>query len=236
MTDRISEALRLVSALSSAGSPEKAVELFEKAVEPFGVRIYAGAAVINPLRATENLIIDNWSEEWTEFYHGTRAFIYDPVFAGMTKRESFYWRDLKANGPKGAKLMKDAGEIGMKDGFTAVHERPGQFDVSVSVSGDKLEWTDLERGVVSFVASSFMARVLYLRDVTRMEKVQTLSPREAGLLLQAAIGRSDKEIAQELELSPNTVWSYWKNIRRKLNVHDRASAVAMATLTRQITP
>ncbi|MET0182089.1 MAG: LuxR C-terminal-related transcriptional regulator [Caulobacterales bacterium] len=236
MADRVLDALAIVSQLSAAGSEKRAVELFEKAVEPFGIQVYAGSAVLNPARANENLTITNWSEEWSEFYFGKRAFVYDPIYVNMAKRETFFWRDLPPNGLKGAALMKDAGEFGMKDGFTAVHERPGEVSVTISLSGNRLDWTDTEQGVVSFVATSFMARVLYLRDAAQMDSFKALSPQEGAILMHAALGRTDKEIALALELSPNTIAFYWKNVRKKLGVTDRTSAVAVASLTRQILP
>lgn len=54
-------------------------------------------------------------------------------------------------------------------------------------------------------------------DVHR-EKFLTLSHREKDVLLQMALGKSNKEIASVLFITVNTVETHRKNIKRKLEV------------------
>jgi DNA-binding CsgD family transcriptional regulator len=61
-----------------------------------------------------------------------------------------------------------------------------------------------------------------------------LSPRERTILELIARGQSNKEIARELGITPETVKSHVKNIFTKLEVDKRAKAVARAAaITRQ---
>ena len=53
-----------------------------------------------------------------------------------------------------------------------------------------------------------------------------LTPREREVIQLAADGRSTPEIAGALFLSPGTVKTHFQHIYEKLDVHDRASAVA----------
>jgi LuxR family maltose regulon positive regulatory protein len=55
-----------------------------------------------------------------------------------------------------------------------------------------------------------------------------LSPRERTILELIARGQSNKEIARELGITPETVKSHVKNIFIKLEVDKRAKAVARA--------
>ena len=55
-----------------------------------------------------------------------------------------------------------------------------------------------------------------------------LTPRELDVLRRAADGKTAREIAAELVLSPATVSTHLKNIYEKYEVSDRASAVAKA--------
>lgn len=55
-----------------------------------------------------------------------------------------------------------------------------------------------------------------------------LSPREKNILELIALGRSNKEIARSLGVTPETVKSHLKNIFIKLNVEKRAQAVVRA--------
>jgi DNA-binding NarL/FixJ family response regulator len=56
---------------------------------------------------------------------------------------------------------------------------------------------------------------------------QTLSPQEQRIVALVAEGKTNKEIAQELQLSPNTVKNYLSNAFQKLQVTRRAQAVAL---------
>lgn len=56
-----------------------------------------------------------------------------------------------------------------------------------------------------------------------------LTPREAEALAAMARGLSNKAIAAELGISPDTVKDYLENVYRKLDVRDRVSAVRRAT-------
>ena len=55
-----------------------------------------------------------------------------------------------------------------------------------------------------------------------------LSPRERGVLLLICRGLSNKCIARELEIAPETVKSHAKRILLKLSARTRAEAVARA--------
>ncbi|HOB29360.1 MAG: response regulator transcription factor [Dethiobacteria bacterium] len=55
-----------------------------------------------------------------------------------------------------------------------------------------------------------------------------ISPREKEVLMEIALGKSNKEIAQSLFISENTVKNHVGNILQKLEVNSRAHAVAKA--------
>ena len=52
-----------------------------------------------------------------------------------------------------------------------------------------------------------------------------LSPRERQIATLISVGRSDKEIAEELNISPATVATHNKNIFKKLSVHSRIELI-----------
>jgi DNA-binding CsgD family transcriptional regulator len=57
---------------------------------------------------------------------------------------------------------------------------------------------------------------------------ESLSAREGDILRLIAEGRSNKEIARDLAITPETVKSHVKHIFAKLNVEKRAQAVSRA--------
>ncbi len=238
--DRTAAALGLIGELSSAPTVSRAIDIFQQAVEPFGITIYRTGAIGNIVRGqVEAATITNWSPEWEEFYLGARAFTFDPVAqAVMQGAEGFFWNEVKWE-PTQAKrrLMRDAAEVGMVDGFVAMRSAPGELKCMITMAAPHaLDWTSLERGVVSFIANSLMSRLLHLRDIQLAPKVQTTSEREKDILHRAALGRSDKTIALELGCAHDTVRAHWRSIRRKLVASDRAQAVAVAIWSGQIGP
>jgi DNA-binding CsgD family transcriptional regulator len=134
--------------------------------------------------------------------------------------------------------MADAAEVGHVDGFMAVRSVPGELKTLVSMASSRpiLDWTQIERGVVTFVANTLISRVLYLREVQLAPEVAALSDREKDILRHAALGRPDKQIALALDCAHDTVRAHWRSIRRKLVANDRAHAVAVAIWSGQIAP
>jgi DNA-binding CsgD family transcriptional regulator len=63
---------------------------------------------------------------------------------------------------------------------------------------------------------------------SHLDTVIALTAREIEVLLLAADGHSGPELAQALMLSPATVNAHFKHIYRKLDVRNRAGAVAKA--------
>ena len=54
-----------------------------------------------------------------------------------------------------------------------------------------------------------------------------LTSREIQLVALCAQGMSDKEVAQSLSLSVQTVATYWKRLKRRLNAGNRSEVIAM---------
>jgi DNA-binding CsgD family transcriptional regulator len=65
-------------------------------------------------------------------------------------------------------------------------------------------------------------------DPTDARPIPRLTPREHEVLQLAAEGRSTREIAAVLVLSPGTVKTHLQHIYHKLDARDRVSAVATA--------
>jgi LuxR family quorum sensing-dependent transcriptional regulator len=238
--DRASIALGLIGELSSAPTVSRAVDVFQTAVEPFGVDLYRTGAVGNAARGgLEAATVGNWTAEWENFYLGSRAFSFDPIAQEMMKgAEGFFWHDVSwTPTPNRRRFMDAAAQAGHVDGFMAVRSSPGELKTVVSMSGAQpLDWNQLERGVMTFTANALMSRLLYLREVQLAPKVVALSDREKHILQHAALGRPDKRIALELDCAHDTVRAHWRSIRRKLVASDRAHAVAVAIWSGQIAP
>jgi DNA-binding NarL/FixJ family response regulator len=68
-----------------------------------------------------------------------------------------------------------------------------------------------------------------IRQLTKAEQsVATLSTREVEVLQIIAYGSTNREVAEALHISPQTVKTYLERIFTKLGVSDRTRAVAVA--------
>ncbi|GIH93953.1 response regulator [Planobispora siamensis] len=65
-------------------------------------------------------------------------------------------------------------------------------------------------------------------DVTPVEGLDTLTPREREMVAWVATGRSNDEIAKELVISPDTVRTHVSRAMVKLHARDRAQLVVFA--------
>jgi len=73
-----------------------------------------------------------------------------------------------------------------------------------------------------------VSALLEAREKERDAAAAALTARELDVLRLVSTGHSNKEVARELHLSAGTVKSYLDDIYRKLEVSDRAHAVATA--------
>jgi len=95
---------------------------------------------------------------------------------------------------------------------------------------------DLLKAVAALAAggsyfSPSVSRVIlqgYLSDTSEDDELALLSAREREVLPLIAEGRSSKEVAQVLKLSPSTVESHRKHIMEKLDLHNTAALVRFA--------
>ena len=78
------------------------------------------------------------------------------------------------------------------------------------------------------VADFQRARQDRLAPTFRVQALQALSPRETDILTLIAGGLSNKEIARNLDIGPETVKSHLKSVFTKLGVEKRAQAVSRA--------
>jgi LuxR family maltose regulon positive regulatory protein len=97
---------------------------------------------------------------------------------------------------------------------------------------DNAQRTGISDDLLPYVGNLIAGwRELHQPDLTAKPAsnvVESLSPRERNILERIGQGRSNKEIARELSIAPETVKSHVKNIFIKLAVDRRAQAVSRA--------
>lgn len=129
------------------------------------------------------------------------------VILSMHSDESYVMRALRA-GAKGY-LLKDSGEDDFIEGIRAVSTGKTYFSPEVS----KMLVEDYVREVKA-------------RGVD--DSYDLLTPREKEVLHLLVEGKSNKEIASLLNLSPYTVETHRRNLQEKLNLHSFAELILYA--------
>lgn len=110
------------------------------------------------------------------------------------------------------------------DGYLVKDMEPEQFLLSLHETLDG--GAPLSASVATYLLKNFR-RGSDDRDPA-LDMTVKLTAREIDLLRLFATGRTNKEAARELHLSPHTVSDYVKGIYRKLRVRSRAEAVSKA--------
>lgn len=98
-------------------------------------------------------------------------------------------------------------------------------NIKVVYSGGSYIQPSLARKVLQDLASGGKAKS---PAIPRISTLKELSDREVEVLQLVADGKSNKEVAQVLTISEKTVKAHLRSIFRKLEVGDRAQAVATA--------
>jgi DNA-binding NarL/FixJ family response regulator len=129
------------------------------------------------------------------------------VILSMHSDEGYVMRALKV-GAKGY-LLKDSAESDLIDAIKAVHEGKTFFSPEIS----KMLVED---------------HVREIRAKGAEDRYDQLTSREREVLQLEAEGKSNKEIAQFLHLSPFTVETHRRNLLEKLKLHSLAELILYA--------
>jgi two-component system, NarL family, response regulator DegU len=100
---------------------------------------------------------------------------------------------------------------------------------AVAYLGKRVEPSALVSTIHGIMDGTVSTETIGLRDAAKdAAKEAALSPREVEILRRVASGRSNREIAQELWLSEQTVKYHLTNVYRKINVSGRTDATRYA--------
>jgi len=90
------------------------------------------------------------------------------------------------------------------------------------------DFSDWDRKVLTSLADQAAIALQHAADVARLKELNDLSEREHEVLTFLTQGYTNKQIANALTVSVNTIKKHVQNIFAKLNVDSRAAAVAKA--------
>lgn len=157
----------------------------------------------------------------------------DVLQAAAEERPAIVVLEIRLTGLNGYEVCRE-----LRDAY-------GESVAIVILSGERTESFDRVAGLLvgaddyivkPFDAAEFIARVLRLTDHTApspestelLPDLTSLTKREREVLELLSQGYRQSEIASALVVSPTTVATHIQHVLKKLGVHDRAQAVALA--------
>lgn len=94
-------------------------------------------------------------------------------------------------------------------------------------SDGHLSGDDSDREVVDMLAS-------LIHTEEKEEAAEELTPRERDVIIGVVKGMTNKEIADELFISPNTVTTHRRNIVKKLDIHSASGLTVYAIMNKLV--
>jgi LuxR family transcriptional regulator len=199
---------------------------------------HAPRPVENP---AELIIAANWPPEWVARYVERKYILTDPTIRYLIRaNRSFSWRDAVEAYQKNphfqrmARMMSAGKTAGLGTGYIFPIFGRGGLIGATTVGGPKQ--IDLSPTEMALLETAFRSAFLRYRQLAGdpmpamvPDGIElTLTHREMQALSHLSDGKTSPEIANELDVSANTVDWYVTSLQGKLNAKNRIHTVALA--------
>lgn len=238
--DILDSALRVREAARSATAGAAGVDTVLTALAEVVEHDHASLSRWDPRRRRHTTLAGSYPEDATAYIE-TRLHR-DPVFPVLRgPARGGLWlgdvpKDLLAASPGFQDVLSP---LGIQDGvaqclFAADGRYVGMLNISVR---GRRRTPDPARAVVTLLTESLAAAVASCQAPSPLEAAAPgaeaarpggLSPRELDVLAELTTGRTNRQIAERLYITPRTVATHIEHILAKLDVPNRAAAAAKA--------
>jgi LuxR family quorum-sensing system transcriptional regulator CciR len=222
-------------AVEASDIPRLAAHL-EDVGRELGFRYFALVHHVSLRRSAPRLIeSSNYPPVWSEMFVGRHFFVDDPVLhASQRTAAAFAWHDVGRLLPLNERhraILAQSRREGMGEGITIPANVPGEPTGSCSFatrSGLPLPCRS-RLFAAQLIGLHAFERARDLNGLPRSrDQVPHLSPREEDCLRLLVAGASDKLIARQLKLSPETTRRYIKTARAAYGAATRTELVVRA--------
>lgn len=202
---------------------------------------YASYASANPVSG-KVLAFTTYPDEWKNHYMSQGLHLTDPTLHTAARSIApVDWSRLERSEAFDT-VFSQAHDFGMPDvGMTIPIRGPygetGLFSVTSSAKGD--EWKLLKKKVIADLQLS----AVYMHDhvmksdrLLELLRTPALSSREVEILQWVAVGKSQQDIGDILNISPRTVEVHLRSSREKLSAVTTAQAVGRAVSMGMVHP
>ena len=201
----------------------------------FGGVVPGGDATRNDIPS--RILVQRMPVEWTKRYNDHDYVFKDPIVSHLqSARAPFTWDDAytASLNPADVKLIRgEASDFGLRAGHVVPVPTLDGSRAAISFGGDAPEISGDAKDALTFAASYAVGRLLHVPRRPADIEVN-MTPRETDVLLWAAEGKSDWDIATILGISRPTVLKHMRSAREKLDAMNRTHAVVKAIRNRLI--
>jgi LuxR family quorum sensing-dependent transcriptional regulator len=188
-------------------------------------------------------VLDHFPADFRAYYATNDCIRYDPILrAALKRKRAFAWEQLEAAPyftARQAAFMAQLKAYHLHQGVAVPIRVTGTLNAiagfarSAPSPSERAPLEALAR-IGSDVYAAYKA--IHRLETSPATDWAPLSTKERGVLNWVAGGKTDDEIAEILSISRNTVDSHMRNIYRKLNAHNRVSAVVAGIRQGHICP
>lgn len=230
---RVAALFRTQGEIAAATTPQKATSAFMAFLNLFDTDTMAAGEIDLAVEARNVFYAIEWPESWRRFYFDSGLQGRDPVVSSLPLyRQAFTWSELRTSrrlSQVGSRAMQLIAQFGWSEGLVVPLPRGGTRYGLVSLAARCREFSSGEKAALTLISISYHAK---LRELVATHGFAVaplgLSDREQQCLALAATGHSDRKIAETLSIALPTAQEYFRNVRRKLKVGNRAEAVSVA--------
>jgi LuxR family quorum sensing-dependent transcriptional regulator len=234
--------LDFVQKLQQLSNYDEVCNLIISEMEWFGFTCLTSFTLPGPDSAVKDgVMLNTRPAEYTKRYYEKNYVIQDPAVKELRRNLNPYsWGDIRKNRPldKGEKsILDEGGDFRWRDGFIIpIVTLTGQVSLfcPCGLEPDLSPRARAALEVIGIYSHHALRRAVSQLDRSSSEHAP-LTNREREILQWVAIGKSDDEIGDILNLSGTTVTSHVENAKRKLNTFRRTYAVVQAIRFGEIT-
>ena len=224
----------LLTELDLCVTQEQLADVVIRYVEPFGAtNLLAGTmpqAGATKRQQIGHILINAWPNDWSARYFSMNYLFKDPTIQLVRHGvEQFCWNGEEvAQYRSGSKIMGEAADFGLKEGFTVSLPSLEGDHVGFSIAGERLDLSPESKKNLALVASFAIYRALQIRRTLQRVGIPKLTKRETEVLQLAAAGWQERLIAERLGISDHAVDKYMRSCRDKLGSRNTNQAIASA--------
>lgn len=225
--------LALIAAVTAAKTEAELLAKMREVARDIGYdQVLFGIELRLPTMGAVQHITSAYPEDYQLLYQ-ERAFLgRDPTVAHcQTSTEPLVWREQMYN-PSSYEILEESHRFGLGHGLSLPVHESGRIVSMLSLARDRPFESETEKAYV-LAAGNVLAHCLHVASENIIlpevlaHRRPHLSPREKQCFQLVALGKSNWDIGQLLNISEETAAFHVKNVLKKLQVSTRMQAVAI---------